>query len=164
MAWRLYLWKNPLCSNPSFDNNHDTNGISKTIPSQRSASGSYPYTNPGNLFLNVRTQLIGCQKAERHREYHKISHCTSEEKHNCSQKEYPTNIPFFILIQSRTDELPYFLHQVRKSQRQSQPKRSCHVSEELGCQFDIDDLHMKIIITEIRQYIKPGTYIDQPLV
>ena len=32
IACRLYLWKNERFNKPIFDNSHETNGISKTIP------------------------------------------------------------------------------------------------------------------------------------
>ena len=117
-----------------------------------------------DLFRYIDTQLISCQKAQRHREYHKISDSTSDKEHDCSQKKYPFDIFLLILIQSRTNELPDFPHQIRESKHKCQPERGGHVSKELRCQSDIKHIHMKIIITEIRQNIKPRTDIDQPLV
>lgn len=46
IACRLYLWKNERFNKPIFDNSHEPTAFQKRFPSQRSASGNYPYTNP----------------------------------------------------------------------------------------------------------------------
>ena len=47
--------------------------------------------------------------------------------------DFCNDIFLLVLIQSRTDELPDFPHQIRESKHKCQPERGGHVSKELRC-------------------------------
>ena len=102
-----------------------------------------------DLFRNGRTQFVGGQEPEGHREDQEIAYGTTDEKHHGTEQEYPPYALFLVLVQSRTDKFPDLPHQIGESQQQGKPERGCHVCEKLGGQLDVDDVYMKIIVAEI---------------
>ena len=89
------------------------------------------------------TKLVFSQETECEWEYEQVANGTTYIEHDSSTNECGTDVAYLVFKESRLNETPYLVNEIRECDDCSKRDGCVDVSHELTCHIDIDNLYVE---------------------